>query len=139
VDLTEGVIVIESLKKRRLGIFRAVPVPPVFLETLDAVHGLKAWHRQRDRGANVPLWDISRSTGWRRIREIMAAAEIEGVHATPKGLRHGFGVKAVTAKIPLNMTQRWLGHANLATTAIYAQAVGLEEKQIAATMWDAPV
>jgi DNA invertase Pin-like site-specific DNA recombinase len=26
----------------------------------------------------------------------MKAAKISGLHATPKGLRHGFGIKAVT-------------------------------------------
>ncbi len=54
---------------------------------------------------------------------------------SPKGLRHGFGVAAVQAGIPLNMVQKWLGHAQLSTTAIYADAVGAEEQDIAARMW----
>ncbi|MDT8873452.1 hypothetical protein RAA17_25850 [Komagataeibacter rhaeticus] len=29
--------------------------------------------------------------------------------------------------MPLNMVQKWLGHAQLSTTAIYADAVGAEE------------
>ena len=58
-----------------------------------------------------------------------------GPQATPKGLRHCFGVRAVNAGIPLNMVQKWLGHAQLSTTAIYADAVGAEEKAIAARMW----
>jgi site-specific recombinase XerD len=33
------------------------------------------------------------------------------------------------------MVQKWLGHANLATTAIYANAIGPEEKQLAERMW----
>jgi integrase/recombinase XerD len=32
-------------------------------------------------------------------------------------------------------TQKWLGHAQLTTTAIYANAVGEEEQSIAARMW----
>ena len=51
------------------------------------------------------------------------------------GLRHGFGVAAVSAGIPLNLVQKWLGHAQLTTTAIYANAVGEEEQSIAARMW----
>ena len=51
--------------------------------------------------------------------------------ASPKGLRHGFGVAAVSAGIPLNLVQKWLGHAQLTTTAIYADATGAEEKDIA--------
>jgi integrase/recombinase XerD len=65
----------------------------------------------------------------------MDAAGIQGYHASPKGLRHGFGVAAVQASIPLNLVQRWLGHAQLTTTAIYAEAVGKEERDIAARMW----
>jgi site-specific recombinase XerD len=48
---------------------------------------------------------------------------------------HGFGVAAVQAGIPLNLVQRWLGHAQLSTTAIYAEAIGPEEQEIAARMW----
>jgi integrase len=66
----------------------------------------------------------------------MQAAEIEGLHATPKGLRHGFGIQAVVSNVPLNLIQRWLGHARLTTTAIYADATGPEEKQLAERMWD---
>ena len=56
-------------------------------------------------------------------------------HACPKGLRHDFGVQAVSRGIALNMVQKWLGHAQLTTTAIYANAVGEEEQSIAARMW----
>src|SRR5271155_4747044 len=42
VDVGAGVLVFESLKKRRKGIYRAVPVPPAFLEMLEAVHNLGA-------------------------------------------------------------------------------------------------
>jgi site-specific recombinase XerD len=59
----------------------------------------------------------------------------EGPHACPKGLRHGFGVTAVSNGIALNMVQKWLGHAQLSTTAIYANAMGEEEQSIAARMW----
>jgi hypothetical protein len=41
----------------------------------------------------------------------------------------------MTAGIPLNLVQKWLGHAQLSTTAIYANAVGVEEKDIAQCMW----
>ena len=131
IDLAAGVLVFESLKKRRKGIYRGVPVPRSFLELLDAVHNLAALGDQR-------LWKWSRTTAWRRVREVMDAANIRGAWATPKGMRHGFGVRAVTASIPLNLTQRWLGHANIGTTAIYANAIGPEEQQIAARKWGPP-
>ena len=128
VDNSGGVIVFESLKKRRKGVFRAVPVPGAFLDTLAAVHDLAGIGDER-------LWNWSRTTAWRRVREIMEAAEIRGLYATPKGVRHGFGIKAVTSDVPLNMTQKWLGHANIATTAIYTNAIGPEEQRIAERMW----
>ena len=55
--------------------------------------------------------------------------------ATPKGLRHSFGITAVLNGVPLNLLKKWLGHAQLSTTAIYADAIGEEEKGIAARMW----
>ena len=135
VDLAAGVLVFESLKKRRAGIYRAVPVPPALLETLNMVHGIRELHGQRGKGRGVRLWPWSRMTGWRAVHAVMVAAELDGPHASPKGLRHGFGVAAVSAGIPLNLVQRWLGHAQLTTTAIYADAVGTEEKDIASRMW----
>ena len=66
----------------------------------------------------------------------MAQADIVGLHASPKGLRHGFGVHAVHSGVPLNLVQKWLGHAKLSTTAIYTNAVGPEEFRIAERMWD---
>ena len=135
VDIDDGVIVIESLKKRRKGVYRAVPVPPAFLDALCAAHGLRAARQSEDRGRSVFLWPWSRTTAWRHVCQVMQTAGIDGVHATPKGLRHGFGIKAVVSGVPLNLVQRWLGHAQLTTTAIYADAIGPEERQIAERMW----
>jgi integrase/recombinase XerD len=134
VDLASRVIVLETLKKRRRGVYRAVPVPPELLDSLDLVHGLR--DAQRRGQAKALLWPWSRMTGFRRVQEVIAAAGIPaGPHACPKGLRHGFGVQAVSKGIALNMVQKWLGHAQLTTTAIYANAVGEEEQNIAARMW----
>jgi integrase len=136
IDLAGGVIVFESLKKRREGVYRAVPVPPSFLDALDLVHNVRETQRARGRGKGILLWSWERTTGWRRVKEVMQEAKLgEGPQVSPKGLRHGFGVAAVTAGIPLNMVQKWLGHAQLSTTAIYADAVGAEEKNIAGRMW----
>ena len=44
VDLAAGMLVFESLKKRRTGIFRNVPVPPALLDTLDMVHDIRELH-----------------------------------------------------------------------------------------------
>ena len=137
IDFDAGAIVFETLKKRRKGVYRAVPVPPVVLEMLAMVHGLKD-KKKRIAGRTSPLprcGIFGRTTAWKQVIAVMKAAGVKGPQATPKGLRHGFGVAAIQAGIPLNLLQRWLGHAQLTTTAIYANAVGPEERNIAARMW----
>jgi len=129
VDVGTGTITFESLKKRQRGLYRAVPIPPELTTMLDLVFGLRGL---RGPASRAPLWEFSRSTAWRRVKEVLATAGIEGAQASPKGLRHAMGVAAVGRGIPLNLVQRWLGHAQLTTTAIYAEAVGEEERAIAA-------
>src|SRR5271157_2759333 len=136
IDLSAKVVVIESLKKRKAGVHRQVPVPAELLDTLDMVHGIRESQKKGRARINQRLWTWSRMTGWRKMQALIKAAGIEdGPHASPKGLRHGFGVTAVSKGIALNMVQKWLGHAQLTTTAIYADAVGEEEQNIAAKMW----
>ena len=54
----------------------------------------------------------------------------------PKGLRHGFGIAAVAASVPLPTTAAALHHANLQTTAVYTTAAGLEAQDFLASMWE---
>lgn len=136
IDLRAGVIVFRSLKKRRLGVHRAVPVSPTVLAELDRVHGVRAAQGAPPGGTSARLWPWHRMTGHRRVKEVMEAAGVSGPHATAKGLRHGFGVAALERGIPITLLQKWLGHAKLATTAIYGDAVGAEERRMARKLWD---
>jgi integrase len=129
VDFETGLIIIESLKKRRKNVYRAVPLPSSLLDHLAELISLFK------KGADDRLWPWSRMTGYRRITEVMTEAQIAGTWASPKGLRHGFGVRAVQSGAPLHLVQRWLGHADMKTTAIYASAVGPEEREIASKTW----
>lgn len=132
VDLEGQALVFETLKKRRSGVYRAVPVPPRLLDTLELVHGI----REARKGRGDPeLWDWSRTTAWRHVKTVMVATGISGPHATPKGLRHGYGVAAISATVPLNLLSKWMGHATIETTAIYANALGEEQRSIAERMW----
>ena len=137
VDFADQVIIVESLKKRRKGVYRAVPVPPVLLDTLDMVHGLKEIQRRASRRAlDQPLWSWSRTTAWRRVVAVMKQADISaGPHRVPKGLRHGYAINAVNKGVPLHMLSKWMGHSILEITAIYAHAMGEEQQAIAARMW----
>ena len=49
VDRAAGVVVFETLKKHRAGVFRAVPVPQAVLDTPDLVHRLSDWGMRRLR------------------------------------------------------------------------------------------
>ncbi len=138
VDLDAHTITFETLKKRRKGIYRSVPVPASVIDALNLVHAIREAKKRRGRGKGVRLWAFSRTSAWRHVCAVMTAAGIDGPQASPKGLRHGFGVQAVTKGKPLNMVQKWLGHAQLSTTAIYADAIGAEEHQMIADMWDEP-
>jgi hypothetical protein len=51
IDLSGRVVVFESLKKRRKGVFRAVPVPPELLDALDLVHGIRETQRRGQAGS----------------------------------------------------------------------------------------
>src|SRR4051812_34442481 len=72
IDLSGHVVVFESLKKRRKGVYRAVPVPPELLDALDLVHGIR--EAQRRGQAKALLWPWSRMTAFRRGQEGIAAA-----------------------------------------------------------------
>jgi hypothetical protein len=47
------------------------------------------------------------------------------------------GIPSDSAGSENALVQRWLGRASINTTAIYLQAIGDEEREIAARMWDA--
>src|SRR5215217_7038854 len=75
VDFSGKAVVFETLKKRKRGVFRTVPVPDATLDLLAVVHGL----RERKKGKQKPdaLWPWSRATAWRRVLEVMDAAKIK--------------------------------------------------------------
>jgi integrase len=141
IDLSGGIVTIRSLKKRKDSsgeqkpVYRAVPVPPEYLDTLNTAHGIREAQRSR-KLAQAPIWALSRVRVWQIVKGVMIEAKIaEGACRSPKGLRHGFGVNAVVNGIPLHMLQKWMGHSQLSTTTIYADAIGKEEQDIAAKMW----
>lgn len=141
LDLSGGTVTIRTLKKRKDSsgqqktVYRAVPVPPDYLDTLNTAHGIREAQKSRKQ-AHAPIWPISRVRVWQIVKGVMTEAGVpDAPHRSPKGLRHGFGINAVVNGIPLHMLQKWMGHAQLSTTTIYADAIGKEEQDIAARMW----
>jgi integrase/recombinase XerD len=133
-DIESGIVSIQTLKRRKRGVVRQVPLPSDVLSGLDREFKLGETQYDPDL-ANDPIWRFSRTTAWRRVKEVMVVAGIIGTAAMPKGLRHGFGVNAFQSNVPPHLVQRWLGHASLRTTAIYGDVIGPEERAFAARMW----
>ncbi len=139
IDLAAQLVTFETLKQRRGGVYRAVPVPSEYFDTLDMVHGLRELSRrsQGDPKKDARLWPWSRMTAYRKVLDVLEAAGIEdGPHKTPKGLRHGYGINAVLKGVPVTSLRKWMGHAKLETTAIYVDAGGAQQQEIAARMWE---
>jgi integrase/recombinase XerD len=125
IDTSADAIIIESLKKRKRGVYRAVPVPSELLIRLNEVHGFLD-RRCNPELSQARIWAWSRTTAWNRVKTIMRAAGIVKGPAMPKALRHAFGVGGTQTGVPLNIIQRWLGHADIQTTAIYTDVMGEE-------------
>lgn len=129
IDVTAKELVFETLKRRRRGVFRAVPVPDSLVKLLGQMVGKS--------NPSARVWNFSRATGYRLVKECMTRAGITGGMASPKGLRHGFAVACLRQNIPLPTVRKWLGHARLETTAIYLDVSGNEERELAKRLWSA--
>lgn len=128
IDHAEGFIVFRTLKRRNAEHFRVVPVPKPLTALLNEI--------ARSHAPTARLWAISRTTGYRHVKEHMKLANLENINACPKGLRHGFAIICVTQGVPVTTIQRWMGHARLETTAIYLELMGEDDRQQAAKIWE---
>ncbi len=129
IDVSAGVIIIETLKKRKRGIFRAVPLPDFLIKRLNQrVKSNALQPHQR-------IFPWCRTKAWQEVKSVMQTKQIIGAQATAKGLRHGFAINALQSGVPLNMVSKWLGHSSLEITAIYTNAFGNEERLLAQQMW----
>jgi integrase/recombinase XerD len=132
-QIERAVVALITLKRRRHAV-REVPIPPELMQMIERYFDLG--HAQRDPArAQRRLWPMHRATGWRTIKQVMMFAQVIGPAACPRGLRHSFCVAALQAAVPLNLAQRWMGHARISTTAIYADVTGPEELTFAARLW----
>jgi integrase/recombinase XerD len=110
IDIERGAASIKTLKRRKRGVVRQVPLPRPLLAQLDRTFRIRRSQRDPDlaigafgTGAARPRRDGSRRS-WP-----------QPASPVPKGLRHGFGVNAFQSSAPPHLVQRWLGHATLRT------------------------
>jgi integrase/recombinase XerD len=134
IDDGNGAINFETLKRRQRGIIRAVPVPRKLFECLENVHQYRAAQDSQAQ-ATLRLWPWSRTTAWRRVKEVMRLAHEPEYVSKPKALRHAFGAEAALTKVSLSLVKKWMGHAKLETTEIYTALVGEEERSLARLTW----
>ena len=125
IDAEMHVVAIRSLKKRRKNEVRRIPVPEFLVKEIISETG----------SDDLRLWEFSRTTGWRIIKSVMETAQIVGIHATTKGLRHAFGVRGALKQIPVSSIQYWMGHADAKTTAIYLGVRDEEERELIGRTW----
>ncbi len=135
VDLSAKTISFRTLKQRDKIIYRDVPVPDHFIDALKLVHHVQKMQKLKGGGKDTLLWSFRRVMAWKHISRVMQSAGIIGDHATPKGLRHGFGVRMAQKTRNPRLVQKLLGHKSLETTAIYMDLVGEEERAEVLAAW----
>ena len=86
--------------------------------------------RRRAREAKPGPLTRTRHTANPQVIAMIRTAGIAGPQARPRGLRHSYGVAAVTAGVPLPTIAAVLGHTSLTTTAIYTTAIGAEAREL---------
>ena len=105
-----------ALKKCRSGLSEPCRCSETCWTPPSLAHDLRVLQRRRE-ARKTHLWP------WRRVAGGMKRAGLDGPQAV------------ISVGIPLNMVApKWLGHAQLSPTAIYADAVGAEEQAITACM-----
>lgn len=129
IDISNQTVVFETLKRRKKGIFREIPLPVSILDEL------QNFISERENHNIGRLWGFSLRTASRYVKNVMIKADIKELQSSAKGLRHGFAVYAVS-KVPITLVKKWLGHARLETTEIYLNVVGLEERKMANRLWN---
>ncbi len=132
IDIANGTVVMETLKKRQRGFYREFPLPDHLLRDLREYVGN---YRYSDESAS-PLWTFSLRTASRYVKAIMHKAGITGIRSCARGLRHGFAVHAAVNKVvPISKVKKYMGHASIETTAIYLDVIGEEEREIFRRIW----
>jgi len=126
IDPHFEILTIRTLKQRKVKRERKVRVPDFLVEMLQ---------EQIATVKGTRLLSFSRWTGRRIVKRYMAEINIDGVKATPKGLRHAYAMGNLEELVPLPTIQKWLGHTNMNNTSHYLDFVGPEERALAERAW----
>jgi len=125
-DSSEKTLLFKTLKQRGKIIQRVLPIPDFLIDLL---------LQQAPSNKKKKVWDFTRYTALRYVKNFMTFAGLDGAKATCKGLRHAFAIDNLTEGVPLTTISKWLGHADIETTKIYLDFVGPEERALAKRAW----
>ena len=135
VDLSDKSITFQTLKQRDKVRYRSVPCPDGLIDALELVHRIRKTQKSKRQTQNPALWSWGRTQATKHVKNVMEAAGIEGTHASPKGLRHGFGVRMAQKTRNPRLVQKLMGHTKLENTAIYMDLVGEEARAEVVGAW----
>lgn len=135
VDLSDKSITFQTLKQRDKVRYRSVPCPDGLIDALELVHRIRKKQKSKRQTQNHALWSWGRTQATKHVKSVMVAAGIEGTQASPKGLRHGFGVRMAQKTRNPRLVQKLMGHTKLENTAIYMDLVGEEARAEVVGAW----
>ena len=127
-------ITFRTLKQRDKVKYRSIPCPDMLLDAIELVHSVRK-ARRSTKLKKIALWSWGRTQATKHVWAVMEEADIWGEHGSPKGLRHGFGVRMAMQTRNPRLVQKLLGHSNLETTAIYMDLVGDEARSEVIGAW----
>ncbi len=120
IDPDESIIVFKTLKRRRFE-QRYIKVPKEYCLAL----------KQLRAGP----FSFCRTTAYLTVKKVMEQANIVGIQASPKGLRHGFGVACVIKNVSISRIAKWMGHGDIRTSLIYLDISGDEDLALMQRTW----
>jgi len=77
IEIRSRQIILRSLKKRRDDIYRSIPVPADYLDTLDMVHNIRQ-SRRRPKYKDVRLWSWCSVQAWRIVKGVNGTGRHSG-------------------------------------------------------------
>lgn len=127
IDLANNALVLPTLKQRKKGALRPVPIPETLTKDLIPYMNL---------GITCPrLWPVKRQSAYRWIKPVMQSAGLSGVKATTRGLRHGFAMSLAHSGTPTSEIQALLGHTKITTTEVYLSTSPFRQREFLERRW----
>jgi integrase len=110
----------EFADPKSVGSARSVPMADRVADAPRELHRATVFERPQDLVFGHPDTGnpLDRSRLVRRFAQAVKRAEVNTV--TFHELRHTFGTRMAAAGVPIRTIQRWMGHADMKTTQVYA-------------------